>query len=141
MGAGDRDLKRKEASVSERKEANVLETESGDDNLKKIQAMPLLATKPATAGAGKKRKKLVKTRLPQELVDEIMTRPVTPFPVIPDELVAEFSEECRAAFAMQKADIEKLMAVDADIIRQYKDKGYAEVEEEVTDSEEGKVED
>ena len=133
MGAGDRDLKRKKASASK--------TESGDDNVKKIQAMSLLATKPATARAGKKRKKLVKTRLPQELVDEIMTRPVTPFPVIPDELVAEFSEECRAAFAMQKADIEELMAVDADIIRQYKDNGCAEVEEEVTDNEEGKVED
>jgi hypothetical protein len=98
MGAGDRDLKRKEASMSK--------TESGDDNLKKIQvqAMALLATKPALAGARKKRKKLVKTRLPQELVDEIMRRPVTHFPVIPDELVAGFSEECRAAFAMQKAE-------------------------------------
>jgi hypothetical protein len=133
MGAGDRDLKRKEASMSK--------TESGDDNLKKIQvqAMALLATKPALAGARKKRKKLVKTRLPQELVDEIMRRPVTHFPVIPDELVAGFSEECRAAFAMQKA--EELMAVDADIVRQYKDNGYAEVEEEVIDNEQGKVED
>ena len=57
---------------------------------------------------------------------------MTPFPVIPDEL-AVFSEECRAAFAMQKAETELLMAVDADIIRQYKDNGYAEMEEEVTD--------
>jgi hypothetical protein len=68
-----------------------------------------------------------------------MRRPVTHFPVIPDELVAGFSEECRAAFAMQKA--EELMAVDADIVRQYKDNGYAEVEEEVIDNEQGKVED
>jgi len=103
--------------------------------------MALLATKPALSGARKKRKKLVKTRLPQELVDEIMRRPVTHFPVIPDELVAGFSEECRAAFAMQKAETEELMAVNADIIRQYKDNGYAEVEEEVIDNEQGKVED
>jgi hypothetical protein len=76
----------------------------------------------------KKRKKQVKTRLPQELVDEITRRPVTPFPVISDDLLAGFSDECRAAFAMEKADTEKLMALDADIIRQYKDHGYAEVE-------------
>jgi hypothetical protein len=106
--------------------------------------MALLATKPALTGARKKRKKLVKTRLPQppqELVDEIMRRPVTHFLLIPDELVAGFSEEYRAAFAMQKAETEELMAVNADIIRQYKDNGYAEVEEEVIDNEQGKVED
>ena len=101
--AGSRDLQRKEPGASEGAEAAAKKAET---------------TKPA------------KKRVPPGLIDVIQNQPCAHTVQIPDRIMAGFSEEVRAAIAADNAIIEEMRAFDADIVKQFQDKGYAEVQEE-----------
>ncbi|KAF7044881.1 hypothetical protein CFC21_054049 [Triticum aestivum] len=129
---GDRALLEREAS------------EGGEILRRKKEMMEAMAatdlspgTKPATepAGAGKKkRKKMVKTRLPQALIKQMMASPYRPMP-IPDDELAKRPRYYREFYATAMDRADKVAAYQRALVNQYVARGYAEDEEEVTDDE------
>ena len=96
----------------------------------------------ATAGeakpaAGARRTRLVK--VDQEIIDFMLKQgPASrrPLPVLSDK-VADMPGKpgLRAIYARAAALVQRLIDRDEDILHQYRTKGYAEVEEEVSDDE------
>lgn len=115
----DRGLKRSETTASER----------GDD----LKAIASSEAQPRPSGStGKKR--IRRRRLKQEVIDAILKEPFSSLPAIPEDRLAKRSEEFRKRYYSKKAITDGIIAYEADIIEQYRAKGYAEVEEEIADN-------
>ncbi|CAN6330227.1 unnamed protein product [Urochloa humidicola] len=117
--------------------------EGGDGDMNKtVAAMVSLLEAQSSSGAGggkeirKKNPKqvMVKKKLNQEVIDLILKEPFEPLG--DDEEVLNMSEPYRACHAKTRAALQALAEFDADIIRQYQAKGYAEVHILVTDNDE-----
>lgn len=92
------------------------------------------------SGAGKKRKVVVKRRLPQALIDFLIANPCKPVNELPDDVLAKQSEEYREIYAEKKDKAQKINAYNQTLIDQYYVNGYADDESEVSDDEEETVE-
>jgi hypothetical protein len=94
------------------------------------QPQPSGAGKEEILGKKKKKKQQLvvkKTKLKQEVIDVILKEPFEPLG--DDEvLMGGMSEPYRDCHAKARAALEALAEFDADIIRQYQAKGYAEVD-------------
>ncbi|CAN6330350.1 unnamed protein product [Urochloa humidicola] len=107
-------------------------------------AMVSLEAQPSSGAGGSKeiRKKnpkqvMVKKKLSQEVIDLILKEPFEPLGDDEDEEeVLNMSEPYRACHAKTRAAFQALAEFDADIIKQYQAKGYAEVHILVTDNDE-----
>ncbi|OEL17331.1 hypothetical protein BAE44_0021649 [Dichanthelium oligosanthes] len=66
----------------------------------------------------------------------MMARPYKPVDEIPEERLAEFSQEFRDWYATEKAITDKIVEYEQALINQYLTKGYAENEIEITDDDE-----
>ncbi|CAM0151237.1 unnamed protein product [Urochloa decumbens] len=113
--------------------------EGGDCDLKKTnEAVMSLEAPPLSGAGGKERKKdsklvMVKKKLKQEVIDLILKEPFEPLgDDDEDEEVQGMSEPYRVCHAKTRAAFQALAEFDADIIRQYQAKGYAEVDILVT---------
>lgn len=82
----------------------------------------------------KKRKLLVKKRLPDTLIAMMITQPYLIEP-IPAEELAKKSEPFRQMYTMRKYIDDKMFAYEQTLINQYNNMGYAEDVTEVTDDE------
>ncbi|CAN6242777.1 unnamed protein product [Urochloa humidicola] len=82
----------------------------------------------------KKKRKIVKQRLPQGLIDYLMERPYK-LAEIPQHSVARHSQRFLEFYAKKKAIADKVLEYEQALINQYLTKGYAEDEVEVTDDE------
>ncbi|CAN6247455.1 unnamed protein product [Urochloa humidicola] len=120
-------LKRKESSASEEADADLIR------RLKK-EAMALILEDAAEDLPVKKKRKIVKQRLPQGLIDYMMERPYK-LDGIPQHRVAEHSRRFLEFYAKKKAIADKVLEYEQALIDQYLTKGYAEDEVEVTDDE------
>ncbi|CAO2041321.1 unnamed protein product [Urochloa humidicola] len=121
-------LKRKESSASEDADADLIR------RLKK-EAMALILEDAAEEDLPvKKKRKIVKQRLPQGLIDYMMERPYK-LDGIPQHRVAEHSRRFLQFHAKKKAIADKVLEYEQALIDQYLTKGYAEDEVEVTDDE------
>ncbi|CAM0146908.1 unnamed protein product [Urochloa decumbens] len=88
-----------------------------------------------SSGERKKNSKqvMVKKKLKQEVIDLILKEPFEPLGDDEDE-VEGMSEPYRDCHAKTRAALEALAEFEADIIKQYQAKGYAEVDILVTDN-------
>ncbi|CAL5037824.1 unnamed protein product [Urochloa decumbens] len=95
------------------------------------------AAEAAQLGGGlKKKRKIMKQRVPQELIDYLMAaRTCEPADEIPEERLAESSQEFREWYATEKAIDDKIDQYEQALINQYLTKGYAETLAEFTDDE------
>jgi len=91
------------------------------------------------AGARKKRKKVVKTIVPQALVEYMILNPHNPLVGFREERLGKSPEWFRDFYDEQKALADKMREYQQILIKQYRTKGYAEdyTEVEVTDDEDG----
>ncbi|CAO2047921.1 unnamed protein product [Urochloa humidicola] len=162
MGAGDRGRSEEEASVGvgilktaeesqpagtgTRKKGKEGSTSEGGEILKKrkeaMEALDLLLpTKPTeeeakTAGVEKKRRKIVKVKVPQDVIDSIMSKPCKISQKLSDEDLADKPQEFREAYNRARLLEDKVLIYEQALISQYKSLGFAEDEIEVTDDEE-----
>lgn len=99
----------------------------------------LTTTPPAPA---RKKKKTRMVRVDQKIIDLMLKepprRPTLPLPFLSDEALERLNimPGHNAAMARVAASYKRSVDLDADILRQYRTRGYAEVEEPVTDDEE-----
>ncbi|CAN6325750.1 unnamed protein product [Urochloa humidicola] len=122
----------KEASAKEKSEILRLKREA--DVLMKRTA----AEEPQPA-AGKKRKKMViKTRVPRAAIEYMILKPHKPLDGFPEEKLAMYSQEVREFYFKRKAIADNLLEYERALIRQFRKKGYAVdyKEVEVTDNDE-----
>ena len=84
----------------------------------------------------KKRKRVVKCRVPKALIDHMVAWPFGSGNYLTPAQLAKRSPECRQYYALSTFIDAKLRAYEQALIRQYNALGYAEDEIEVTDSEE-----
>ncbi|XBI23171.1 hypothetical protein VPH35_064103 [Triticum aestivum] len=94
------------------------------------------ATAEPVAAGKKKRKKVVKRRLPQAVMEHMIARPYKIFDDIPDDELAEDTEHFREVYFERKLITDKILAYQRALIAQYNAMGYAEDETEVTDDDE-----
>ncbi|KAM3368413.1 hypothetical protein ACQJBY_016762 [Aegilops geniculata] len=92
------------------------------------------------SGSGKKRKVVVKRRLPQALIDFLIANPCKLVDELPDDVLTEKDYEYRETYAEKKDKAQKINAYDQTLIDQYYANGYADDESEVSDDEEETVE-
>ncbi|KAF7009875.1 hypothetical protein CFC21_024366 [Triticum aestivum] len=92
------------------------------------------------SGSGKKRKVVVKRRLPQALIDFLIANPCKLVDELPDDVLAEKDYEYRETYAEKKDKAQKINAYNQTLIDQYYANGYADDESEVSDDEEETVE-
>ncbi|CAL4989995.1 unnamed protein product [Urochloa decumbens] len=110
------------------------DSEGGEILKLKKEAMAALVNTTAVEEAGmKRRKKVVKDRLPQGFVDYMVVTPYKPFGDIPQRRLAKRSQEFREWYATEKAKADKMLEYQQALIKQFVVKGYAEDEIEVTD--------
>jgi len=121
MEGGERDLKK-------RLKTTAAAMQGGGHDLKRIdEAMVVtLETQPSSAGKERSKKKIVRKKLKQEVIDRILKEPFEPLEDDDEEEVLEMSEPYRECHAKTRAVLEALAEFDADIIKQYRAKGYAE---------------
>ncbi|CAO2039686.1 unnamed protein product [Urochloa humidicola] len=93
-----------------------------------------MGTQPAMAR--KKKMKVVKERLPLELLKYMEMHPYKPIDEIPEERLAEESQDFREEYTLKKFVADKLFDYEHALVEQYQAMGYAEDETEVTDNEE-----
>ncbi|CAN6201923.1 unnamed protein product [Urochloa humidicola] len=165
MGRGGREMKETDASASEGEASlamgvlnvlkrNVAESSASSktceaeevDEVLKLQEEALLLMKPTAAeeaaeaaqlGGPLKKRKIMKQRVPRELIDYLMmARTCEPVDDIPEESLAEHSQEFREWHATEKAIDDKVAQYEQALINQFLTKGYAETLAEVTDDEE-----
>jgi hypothetical protein len=84
----------------------------------------------------KKRKRVVKQRLPKALIDLMVARPFRSVEDLTPVQLSKRSPEFRQYYALTTFVDAKLRDYEQALIRQYNAQGYAEDEIEVTDSEE-----
>ncbi|KAF8655657.1 hypothetical protein HU200_060975 [Digitaria exilis] len=80
-------------------------------------------------------------RVSQKVIDHMLKepprRPTLPLPVFSDEVLERLNMPgLNAAMARAAAAYKRCVDLDADILRQYRAVGYADVEEPVTDDDE-----
>uniref|UniRef100_A0A0D9WPA1 Uncharacterized protein n=1 Tax=Leersia perrieri TaxID=77586 RepID=A0A0D9WPA1_9ORYZ len=92
-------------------------------------------TKKAAAGTGKK-KKVVKCRLPNGLVKQMIRQPFRTIEVMSEEELATCSESYRQVYTLRKFIDDKWFDDEQTLIDPYNKQGYAEDESEITDDEE-----
>ncbi|CAO2189715.1 unnamed protein product [Urochloa humidicola] len=162
MERGLRDLKIKEASAaSENPKGNdeVLATKatlagaekttnagaSGEvGKILKLKKEAMLLLKAAAAEAAEdtqpvratKKKKIMKQRLPKELLDFLVAKPFKPLGDLSEERLAELFPEFRKWYATEKAAADKFLEYQKALVNQYLTDGYAEDEFEVSEDEE-----
>ncbi|CAN6330234.1 unnamed protein product [Urochloa humidicola] len=90
---------------------------------------------PELAGNGKKRKKVVKRKVPQELIDIMILSPHNPWNGYPKEELGKCPEKFREFYAKEKALADKVLEYEDALIKQFRTKGFAEDYTEVTDNE------
>ncbi|KAG2559722.1 hypothetical protein PVAP13_8KG038320 [Panicum virgatum] len=96
--------------------------------------MVVTLRQPSSAGKERSKKKIVRKKLKQEVIDLILKEPFEPLGEDDEEEVLDMSKPYRECHAKTRAVLEALAEFDADIIRQYRAKGYAEVDVPVTDA-------
>ncbi|XBJ02960.1 hypothetical protein VPH35_022226 [Triticum aestivum] len=145
-------LKRKKASASEGVEIRKMNKASASEQVlkrKKELAEAIAAEGRRWLGwkkdaqpsrSGKKRKVMVKRRLPQALIDFLIANPCKLIDELPDDVLAEKDYEYRKTYAEKKDKAQKINAYNQTLIDQYYANGYAEDESEVIDDEEETVE-
>ncbi|CAL4890418.1 unnamed protein product [Urochloa decumbens] len=125
-------LKRKESSASEE------EVDADADLIRRLKKEALALIRkdlPEEAQPPvKKRKKIIKQRLPQGLIDYMMENPFI-LREIPQERLTARSQRFLESYAKEKAIADKVLQYEQALINQYLTKGYAEREVEVTDDE------
>jgi len=120
MEGGERDLKKRLETT-----ATAMQ---GCHDLKSNDEAVVVSLEAQPSGAGKERskKKIVRKKLKQEVIDRILKEPFEPLEDDDEEEVLEMSEPYRECHAKTRAVLEALAEFDADIIKQYRAKGYAE---------------
>ncbi|CAL4897131.1 unnamed protein product [Urochloa decumbens] len=112
--------------------------EGGDRDMNKTnEAARVGSEAEPSSGERKKNSKqvMVKKKLKQEVIDLILKEPFEPLGDDEDEEeVQGMSEPYRDCHAKTRAALEALAEFEADIIKQYQAKGYAEVDILVTDN-------
>lgn len=153
MGGRRRNRKRTRASASEW-EGQAIASEGGAileakkawmEAQAEEGSFSLLRRKPASAEAkpavtGKKRKKVVKTRLPDSAIKGMMAWPDHIADDIPDDELAKHPKSFHDVYHQSKNTTEKILAYHQALIDQYEIRGYVEDETEVTDDDEEVVE-
>ncbi|CAL5098560.1 unnamed protein product [Urochloa decumbens] len=123
-------LKREiKALVDRRREERALEDRVAG---KKVQPVEEEA-KPARTG--NKRKKVVKRKVPQGLIDAMILNPHDPWNGYPEEELGKRPKKFREFYAKEKALADKVLEYEQALIKQFRTKGYAEDYIEVTDNE------
>ncbi|CAO2140663.1 unnamed protein product [Urochloa humidicola] len=89
---------------------------------------------PEPAGTEKKRKKVVKRKVPQELIDIIILNPHNPWNGYPEEDLGKCPKKFREFYAKEKALANKVLEYEHALIKQFRTKGYAEDYTEVSDN-------
>ncbi|CAN6315256.1 unnamed protein product [Urochloa humidicola] len=90
------------------------------------------------AGAGKmKRTKVVKTRVPQEFIDYMLTTPHPTVDPLSEEELATRSKEYREAYVKRKFKGDKIKAYYDALLDQYRILGYVDDEAEVDVTDDG----
>ena len=95
-----------------------------------------MAAEEEEAIKNKKRKRVVKRRVPKALIDHMVAWPFGSANILTPVQLAKRSLERRRYYALSSFIEAKLRAYQQALIRQYNALGYAEDEIEVTDSEE-----
>ena len=100
----------------------------------------MLPTKPAArkaqpAGVEKKRKKVVRKKLPQDVIDSIVAKPCKIVYELSDEDLADKSQQFREAYRRAMLVHEKVRSYEQALMEQYRATGSVEDEIEVTDDE------
>ncbi|CAL4995845.1 unnamed protein product [Urochloa decumbens] len=101
---------------------------------KKVQSVGEEA-EPA-ARAAKKRKTVVKRKVPHRLIDYIILNPHNPWNGYPEEKLGKCPQKFREFYAKEKARADKLLEYQQALIKQFRTKGYAEDYTEVSDNDE-----
>lgn len=86
-----------------------------------------------------KKRKVVKTKLPQGLIDYYILNPRKAYHDIPEEKLRKYSPEFRQDYFQQRAITDKMMEYRRALIKQFRDKGFAyDYKEVFTDDDEDK---
>ncbi|CAL4911880.1 unnamed protein product [Urochloa decumbens] len=86
------------------------------------------------AGTGKKRKKVVKRKVPQGLIDTMILNPHNPWNGYREEELGKCPKKFREFYAKEKALADKVLEYEHALIKQFRTKGYAEDYTVVTDN-------
>jgi hypothetical protein len=139
-------LKRKQASASEggeilrRKKEMMAALCADDDDLFSCTALTAEDAQQPEDGKARKKKKVVKQRLPMALIQYMKDTPHPTTDELSEEELAKHSKEYREVdYVRDKFRSDKIRAYFQAIIDQYEARGYAEDETEVTDDEEEAV--
>ncbi|CAN6178585.1 unnamed protein product [Urochloa humidicola] len=151
MGRRGREIQEKDAIASEGEaspdvlnvlESNVAESSASNEaeEILKLQQEALLLMKSKVAkapqlGGALKKRKLMKKRVPREYIDYIIARPYKGIDDIPEESLAESSQEFREWYATEKAISDKMSEYEQALVNHFLTKGYVETLAEVSDDE------
>jgi hypothetical protein len=91
--------------------------------------------KPA-GGPEKKMKKVVKSVVPQRLIDFMILYPHKSLDGFPEEELGKRSQKFRDFYAEEKDISDKVLEYQQALLKQFRTKGYADDHTEVTDDEE-----
>ncbi|CAO1945898.1 unnamed protein product [Urochloa humidicola] len=86
------------------------------------------------AGTRNKRKKVVKRKVPQGLIDCMILNPHNPWNGYPEEKLGKCPKKFRELYAKEKARTDKVLEYEHALIKQFRTKGYAEDYTEVSDN-------
>ncbi|CAN6357437.1 unnamed protein product [Urochloa humidicola] len=136
MVGGDRALVRRSPWLMRMKE---LSTCASEQDLilmlkREIKALEDCKVQPAAAGIGNKRKKVVKRKVRQGLIDCIVLNPHNPWNGYPEEKLGKCPQKFREFYAKEKARIDKVLEYEQALIKQFRTKGYADDYTEVSDN-------
>ncbi|CAO2145414.1 unnamed protein product [Urochloa humidicola] len=82
-----------------------------------------------------KRKKVVKRKVPKESIEYMVLNPHNPWNGYPEEKLGKSPQKFREFYGKEKARADKFLEYQKALIKQFRDKGYAEDYTEVTDDE------
>ncbi|CAN6373901.1 unnamed protein product [Urochloa humidicola] len=80
-----------------------------------------------------KRKKVVKRKVPKESIEYMILNPHNPWNGYPEQKLRKSPQKFREFYAKEKARADKFLEYQKALIKQFRDKGYADDYTEVTD--------
>ncbi|CAO2202022.1 unnamed protein product [Urochloa humidicola] len=103
---------------------------------KEAMLLPTTAEEVLEDTQPKKRKKIIKQRLPKGFLDFLVARPYKPVGDLSEEDLSKRTPQFRKWYAIEKAKADKFFKYQKALVDQYLAKGYAEDEFEVSEEEE-----
>ncbi|CAO2140664.1 unnamed protein product [Urochloa humidicola] len=85
--------------------------------------------------ANKRKKKVVKREVPKESIEYMILNPHNPWNGYPEEKLGKSSQKFREFYVKEKARADKFLEYQKALIKQFRDKGYADDYTEFTDDE------